>query len=239
MDGWRIAPKGVTSDRPGKLPGVTVRKMAIAYNRHLRDAAKLDDFQRVTIRLDDAEMRVALHFHNDENDENSYAVHFDGGGGSRSAADPGRKQRIYATQCQNVLKSVPWLKKISRLKDANHRRFTARFDQRLGWWIIQMRPSFDRTVTTQDQVPSELTGIYRYIHKDEVVYIGRGLLRQRLRVSEREDWDFDRIEYSIIDDKSQRKRWESEWLNLHEKAHGKLPRYNRVAGERIENDEED
>lgn len=231
MCAWRVASRGPSAETPIDLPQITVRRASIAYNKYLRDAAQLDDFQKVTFHLDDEEHRVGLKFHNDVQDENAYAVHFDGGSSGRKGQTV-RTKRIYATQCNHIINSTPWLKKISQLEDAAFRRFVARRDERQGLWIFQLRPSFECRVIKPEQIPSEVRGIYRYIHKDEVVYIGQGHIRSRAKDSVRDHWDFDCIEYSKIEPEEARLRWEKEWLDLHQQRHAKLPRYNRVGGQR-------
>jgi hypothetical protein len=226
---WRVASRGPTAEKPIDLPQVTVRRASVAYNKHLRDAAKLDDFQRVTFHIDDEEHRIGLKFHNDAQDSNAYKVHFDGGSSGREGQTL-RRKRIYATQCTHIINSTPWLKKISRLEEPVFRRFVARLDDRQGLWILQLRPSFEFKALTPEQIPSDAVGIYRYIHKDEVVYIGQGHIRSRARDGVRDHWDCDCIEYSVIDPEEARFRWEKEWLDLHQQRHSKLPRYNRVGG---------
>ena len=51
-------------------------------------------------------------------------------------------------------------------------------------------------------IPEGATGIYRYRNSDdEVIYIGRGNIRDRLRSPERKDWDIAKVEYSLINDR--------------------------------------
>ena len=137
MCAWRVASRGPSAEVPVNLPQVTVRRASFAYNKHLRDAARLDDFQKVTFHIDDDEHRIGLRFHNNERDENAYAVHFDGGSSGRKGQTV-RTKRIYATQCNHIINSTPWLKKISQLEDPAFRRFIARLDERENLWILQL-----------------------------------------------------------------------------------------------------
>jgi hypothetical protein len=64
--------------------------------------------------------------------------------------------------------------------------------------------------------------------------MGRGVIKDRLASQERRDWDFDRVEFSIIANSDDQVRWETYWLENHQKANsGKLPVYNRIAGASI------
>jgi hypothetical protein len=62
------------------------------------------------------------------------------------------------------------------------------------------------------------------------VYIGRGDIKKRLTAPERGDWDFDVIEYSIINNPDQQIYWEQFWLEKFEEANNRLPFYNKISG---------
>ena len=47
------------------------------------------------------------------------------------------------------------------------------------------------------------------------------------------EWDFDIIEYSLIEDEEEQFRWEAFWLDKFVEEHGKLPIYNRISGKAI------
>ena len=65
----------------------------------------------------------------------------------------------------------------------------------------------------------------------EIVYIGRGEIRKRLSQPERQGWDFDRVEYSIVADPDQQVRWEDYWITrFRESNRGRLPIYNKISG---------
>ena len=100
-------------------------------------------------------------------------------------------------------------------------------------WTVQICPAFDqRKARESATIPSEATGIYRYVSENgEIVYIGRGGIRKRLGSPDRKDWDFDTIEYSIVINPDEQVKWETYWLNRYkEKNNGKLPLYNKVSG---------
>ena len=61
-----------------------------------------------------------------------------------------------------------------------------------------------------------------------MVYIGKGTIKSRINFPDREDWDFDTIEYSIISDPMKQTKWESFWLDRFASGHGKLPFYNII-----------
>jgi hypothetical protein len=86
-------------------------------------------------------------------------------------------------------------------------------------------------VSDRSEIPSTTRGIYRYRRGDDIVYIERGQIRSRSQAPECEEWDFETIEYSIVPDEAQQKKWEAYWLDKHVEQHSKLPFYNRIKGE--------
>ncbi len=107
------------------------------------------------------------------------------------------------------------------------RRFTPNQEGKL--WVIQLCPAFEiRRARESTDIPSDAKGIYRYRSEDgDIVYIGQGAIRDRLNARERTEWDFDRVEYSIVQDPDERVNWHTRWLERFRDDHGRLPLYNR------------
>lgn len=98
-----------------------------------------------------------------------------------------------------------------------------------------MCPAFEYTASSESDL-KDLKGIYRYKRSDgEIVYIGRGEILSRLNSLDRKEWDFDIIEYSIIEDSTEQSKWESYWLEKFKEQEGRLPFYNSVDGRRDKN----
>jgi len=100
-------------------------------------------------------------------------------------------------------------------------------------WSIQLCPAFEeRRARESKDIPPQARGIYRYVTEGgEIVYIGRGDINVRLRSPERQAWQFDMIEYSLVDDPDQQVRWEAHWIDRYKDDHkGKFPVYNKVGG---------
>ena len=101
-----------------------------------------------------------------------------------------------------------------------------------NFWVIQLCPAFEEKKARESaNIPSDATGIYRYVRENgEIVYIGRGEIKNRLASPERNDWEFDVIEYSIVNDPDKQVEWEDYWINkFKEENSGKLPLYNKIA----------
>lgn len=169
--------------------------------------------------------KIGFQFHNDSKKTNSYTLTRDGGGHPNSR---GRAVQAYA-----LMQNTSWLKDISMEPDPRLRRFEPTLDSLNSQWVISIRPSFEHHVTKGKKIPSDVSGIYRYKLGQETVYIGRGKVKSRSKDLDRENWTFDVIEYSIISNEIEQKKWESDWLNIYRELHnGELPLYNRIGGKR-------
>lgn len=129
----------------------------------------------------------------------------------------------------NLVNRFSWVLGVSRLP-AKDRRFYPKKEGKL--WTITLCPSFESRFARESQnIPKDAKGVYRYIREDgEIVYIGRGNVCGRLASPERESWDFDAVEYSLVEDPDQQIHWERYWLDKFKQAHGRLPFYNKVSG---------
>ena len=124
----------------------------------------------------------------------------------------------------------PWVQSVTKLAPKS-RRFTVSKEGNL--WVIQLCPAFEEQRARESaDIPSDASGVYRYVRESgEVVYVGRGLIKSRLAEPQRVDWDFDRVEYSIVSNPDDQVMWETYWLDkIKRENKGKLPRYNRVSG---------
>ena len=128
------------------------------------------------------------------------------------------------------LKKSPRIKKIYSLKEAELRKFEPIFDLREKRWIVYLRPNFETAVSDRFSIPKGAHGIYRYILDSEVVYIGRGNIRDRVDIDLRKNWKYSSIEYSIVKDEKERIQLEGFYIKQHLNLFGKLPLYNLISG---------
>ncbi len=77
-------------------------------------------------------------------------------------------------------------------------------------------PSFEFSVLREKSglIELEARGIYRYrnTHGD-IVYIGKGAIRNRFGLPERADWEFANIDYSPVSNEEDQFSWEAFWLD--------------------------
>ena len=110
-------------------------------------------------------------------------------------------------------------------------------------WVIQLAPLFENSLARGDvnKIPGDASGIYRYLRDGSVVYIGKGDVRRRAQSPERQNWDFDTIQYSVIlrsnkkDQNAEQFKWEKHWIRRHKEENGGArPFYNKNDGIEIE-----
>jgi hypothetical protein len=206
-------------ETPEGTPLVTIRRSGVAFNAAFVRVADLEDKTRVSVHIEPESWRIGFKFLSDPSDVDSYALTRDGGGRGK-----GRW-----TQAGALVK-LPWVAAVARLDNERLRRFKPTWSSAESMWSISLCPAFETRVRAGSEVPSNARGIYRYRRGDEVVYIGRGEIRSRLTSPNRKEWDFDTIEYSLINDERLEQHWEAYWLDRFAEEYGKLPIYNRIGG---------
>ena len=95
-------------------------------------------------------------------------------------------------------------------------------------------PAFENWVLPSNihTLNSDTRGIYRYRKADEIIYIGKGRIRERYQELGRNSWGVSKIEYSEITDDDKALEWEEWWIDRFQQEHnGNLPRYNQVRGQ--------
>lgn len=217
---WETVRRGTPNNSGANASVVTLRRSAVAFSAFFIRAHKLSEMTRVTIEQDREGRRLGFLFHNNADDPDCLIVSGDGGSVRSSRDKGGRSVQT------SILMRQPWIKAI--LANRSNRRFIPYKESHL--WVIDLGPGFEVEVKDALEVPTEVTGVYRYLDGEEVTYIGRGRLRERIQQAHRETWQFDRIQYSPMNDREAEQRWEQILLEEYEMKHGRLPRENRVRG---------
>jgi len=143
----------------------------------------------------------------------------------------------YTCSSRGVFAQHEWVAGVARLSASKDRRFLPKKDGSI--WAIQLCPSFELSSERAGaSIPTEANGIYRYLDaKGETVYIGRGRIKQRLVAPERQEWDFAKIKYSVVETPEDRERWEGYWIQRYKEEHGgRLPYYNQISGTTSQSD---
>ena len=200
-------------------PTITIGADRVLYNIIFARLAEFTKNKFVLYHTDEEQRKIAFEF-SSKNASDAYPIQV-------------QKGRIYRSSCGDLVQRNLWVKKIAESSRNEEKKFVA-IKERNNFWVIQLMPAFEFNLKRIDKslLDSEAKGIYRYIDKDKnIVYIGMGNIKDRLNESERTEWNFDIIEYSIIEDEDVQREWESYWNGkFKEKNNGRLPYYNKVSG---------
>jgi len=204
-------------------PFISVSKSHFGFNAAFVRQAELEPGTRATVYVDSDNRRVGFEFHSEER-PNSFSL------SAASSAKKGEKRRALQCAATGTVRKHGWIEAVTK-QVAKNRRFTPKKEG--GKWVIQLCPAFEeRRARESRDIPSEAAGIYRYLREGgEIVYIGRGPVKGRLQDLERQDWDFDVVEYSVIADPDEQVKWEDYWIEKFKQQNkGKLPIFNKVSG---------
>ncbi len=215
---WETVRRGTVNTAGSQASFITLRRNQVAFSAHFIRSNNLQQMTRVTIKADREGRRLGFTFHKNADDPDSLALITDGG----SKGSSGMPRAVQTA----ALMKQPWIKAL--MANRATRRFVPY--KEFDLWVIDLGPSFEVEVTTPEEVPAEVTGVYRYLDGDEVTYIGRGRIRQRMQESHRDHWAFDRVQFSPLNDTAAEQHWEQVLLEEYEAANGRLPRENRVRG---------
>jgi hypothetical protein len=136
----------------------------------------------------------------------------------------------------SVFNASKALQEIRELDNPLRQKFPIVFDKKLKIFVISLRPMFEFSVKwdSKNQIPSDVSGIYRYRDTTgSVIYIGKGLVKNRANEAERSKWGIEKIEYSILPDEETSLRWEKYYLEEYRTEFGSLPAMNRISGHNV------
>ena len=209
-------------------PSITIYKDGITFNASLNKIVDVSKFMNVMVELNDPDnekaTKVRCVLNNLEESDSNFKITR-----SRNSED----HRRGFVSCRNLIQFQPRLKKISDNKRSARRIEVKQFGRDANSFVFNLIPCFELASTDTAGLPTE-AGIYRYMDKAEVVYIGRGKsIKSRSKDLQRSNWVFDKIEYSLISDEKDQVFWESKFLEDFKLKFGRLPRYNEQAGATI------
>ncbi len=199
---------------PSSDPMISLNNNRFSYNAIFSRIVDLDKFSYVSYYIDNDDRKIGFEFKKEE-DSNTFKI--------VKSPDKGNY-----SQCTELFR-IPWIFKASQQKGLN--RFKPIRDGKI--WAITLMPIFENSIKRDkvDKIGYEVRGIYRYVDNGRVVYIGKGVVRQRLQELQRGEWKFDTIEYSVIEDDESQFEWESFWIERHKyENENYLPAYNSISG---------
>jgi hypothetical protein len=201
-------------------PFISISRDRISFSASFVRSVDIGTQHRVTINADKETLRLGFEFHTDKKPPSLALV--------QSGRSKSKKSGLFCSS-HGAINTYEWVRGVTKLPSKD-RRFFPKKEGKL--WVITLCPSFElRYARESDNIPKDAKGIYRYVRENgEIVYIGRGNITKRLQSQERIEWDFDVIEYSVIDDPDQQIYWETFWIDKYRETNGRLPFYNKVSG---------
>lgn len=158
--------------------------------------------------------------------ENSVAViNRQGNSGKITSARTVKAGQLYSVS--SVLRS---------LRDAESkiaRTFPIRWDLTNRLFYADLRPNFELKIPFEERnsIGANDRGIYRYRNaSNEIIYIGKGVIRDRAMTPERQDWQIVSIEYSLCLTDEDSYRWEAFHIEDFERLNGRIPLLNKIKG---------
>lgn len=203
-----------------KFPCITIRKKAMALNVDFVEMANAESYCHAEVYVSDDGNKVAIKFLM-EGTKDSYAVTSDGGNRERQRIGKS-KNRLIA--CGKVIENTLALRALSKSKSIKRLAVSQENDL----WVASITPSFAYKYSQTKPKESDI-GVYKYIKDNEIVYIGRGRIRERIASPERKEWLYDEIEYMIVDEDKAIKI-EAELINEHKMVYSYIPVYNKILG---------
>ena len=82
-----------------------------------------------------------------------------------------------------------------------------------------------------DNLDYSIKGIYRYLNKaGEIIYIGKGRIKERAKADDRSKWEIKTVEYSIIEENDKMLQWEEYHISRFLDHNGVKPLFNKIMG---------
>ncbi len=204
-------------------PSITVDVNGIHLNAALSNIVNLTQFRNVSLEYNHPDIskadKVRFVLNNEEESDHNFKL------------TRGRTIRHrFFVSCRDLIRSQPRLNAISQRTRSGKRLYAKQYNRDVNSFYVDLNPCFELSVEKADDIPSDVKGIYRYLHAGEIVYIGRGRIRKRCKSTERRSWTYDKIEYAHIEAEQSQIFWEDKFLNDFKADNNRLPRYNEVSG---------
>lgn len=151
---------------------------------------------------------------------------------SRDKKIPGKKSYTRRVKVAGLLNEHRIARLISKQEDVDSRSFEILKNANESFYKIYFRPIFENEIKFEDrnQIPAGI-GIYRYFdQEDNLVYIGKGQIKDRANSPDRVDWKIKKIQYSYLSNEEDCFKWENFYLKKFEEEKGVLPSFNRISG---------
>lgn len=191
-------------------------------------------FSAAFLKAHQLEAKEGILFYFDDEDEYRLGVQFLDDSSAPGSFKLNTKPTGRRLQAQSVFNASPVLLKIQELENSRLQRFPVEFDSKTNIFSIFLRPTFEFKVkwAERNKIPAGVRGIYRYKDgQDTIIYIGKGVIKDRAGQSDRASWGIHLIEYSVVATDQEALKWEKFYLDNYKEEFGALPAMNRISGQ--------
>lgn len=232
-----MAIKEYSAGNNGRRPGtaiLTVRRRQLVFSKEFMTQYKLLDCHSMKISVD--EEALSLHFaFLLEPEPGCFLLGFDGGQAYSRKRSSDVEKMLPATrvvECSALIRDVGFLSTISRQSKPERQFVITKVVGKVRNFLVCLPPTFGKPISRYNakEIDREVVGLYCYILKGKIVYIGRGNIRGRLAAPERQDWAFDEIAFVAVDGETAQIKWERYHLDKHIEINGQKPSLNRING---------
>ena len=211
---WKLI-KSANRKKDGFI--LTVNLGRLYFSKDFAKEVELGKKKYVLLSIDNQERKIGFNFFSEQNEANNL-----------NSINGDESKGFYVSSKE--VTDLVWVKGVD---STSFNDFT--LSKEGNKWAAQLCPAFENSVSREETIliPPNAKGIYRYLSNKVVVYVGKGCIRRRLNEKKRKDWEFDEIQYSIIDDDFNRSKWEGYWISYYEENKGCLPKMNKIHGLRL------
>lgn len=205
---------------------LTITKNGLAFSASFIKNQKLEQKQAVKFYKDsENEYWLGFEFFDDKATTNSLAL--------QSSATDGKSTFTRTLKATALFSSSIILQAIRENPNKLSKVFEIKKDKVNGKFFISLRPVFEKSIRFEERssINSEIQGIYRYLNeKGEIIYIGKGFIKDRANSPERIKWQIKKIQYSELFTEEDCFKWESYYIDEYESEHGMIPVFNEIKG---------
>lgn len=203
----------------------TINKTGLYFSSRFIRKYNLQKMEGISFLQDDDDPYfLGFKFRDSLNHKNTLAL-------QRSGRESVSGVTVKATE---LISRSPVLQRIQNTESKSERTFEVFFQKSDDYYFTHLRPMFEISLNwdNRNTIPTDARGIYRYTdNTGQVLYIGKGVIRQRASLPDRATWGISKLEYSILETDEKMFQWESYYLDQYRNTYGLLPPFNRIAGQ--------
>ena len=207
--------------RQHNFPAISFRNSGLYFNSIFMEQNRLEDCTAIDFHRDDENpFKLGFTFHLKETSTSLSLV-----SAGRDKGSKGRTVKASALRAANKI--------IDAECKIGGDPFEIQYDKFAKIYFVELRPNFNIKIKLEaaTRLPNHIKGIYRYLNSDkQIIYIGKGVVKDRILQNERSDWGIEVVEYSVIEDEALAFEWESYYINEHIETFGSRPIHNKISG---------